>query len=298
MRLLREPLLHFALAGAALFAAHAWLQRGEEAERPPERVVRITAGDLQWLAEGWVRQWHRPPTRPELSGLLSDFLREELLSREARELGLDDGDMVVRRRLAQKMTFLIEGTSRVALEPTETQLRTYFDAHADDFVSPARLSFEHAFFNRDTRGDRADSDARAALQGLRADPPATGGADVGDRLLIPAEIEDVDAVAVSSQFGEAFARAVFELEAGVWQGPVESGYGLHLVRVGERREPRRPQFEDVRDRVRDEWARTTQETIDEQYFAALLQKYELQADAEAQELVGPLVRAAAAEAPH
>ncbi len=93
-----------------------------DAGASPQREIRFSEGDLRWATETWKRQWQKNPSREELRGLVRDLLNEELLAREAREMGLDTNDKVVRRRLAQKMTFLIKDTSRLA-EPTEDQLR-------------------------------------------------------------------------------------------------------------------------------------------------------------------------------
>ena len=177
--------------------------------------MRIGEGDVQWLKETWARQWQREPTREELRGLVTEFLKEELLTREAREMGLDGNDTVVRRRLAQKLEFLIQDTSRLS-EPT------------DD----------------DRRADAA-ADAKTVLEKLsHADAPASA-ADMGDRLLIDAEFHDADEQTVSGQFGRDFARAVFTLKQGEWQGPIESGYGLHLVHVSELKPARQREFAEV-----------------------------------------------------
>src|SRR5262245_19107109 len=107
MNLLKEPLLHFVLAGAALFGAYSWMNRA--AEKPNAGTaprIQVSAGDVQWLSENWTTQWRRPPTREELRGLVADYLNEQLLAREARVLGLDDNDVIIRRRLSQKLTFL------------------------------------------------------------------------------------------------------------------------------------------------------------------------------------------------
>ena len=109
---LKEPLLHFLVAGGVLFGAYAWLNHG--APENSAGVVRITASEVAWLKETWARQWQRAPDDRELQGLVADYLREELLAREARAMGLDEGDTIVRRRLAQKMTFLLEDTARIA----------------------------------------------------------------------------------------------------------------------------------------------------------------------------------------
>jgi hypothetical protein len=125
MRVLKEPLVHFLLAGAVLFGAYAWIIRTPERPTAYKTVqVQVSAGDVRWLTENWTTQLQRPPTRDELRGLITDYLNEQLLAREARALGLEDNDVIVRRRLAQKLTFLIDDTARRA-QPTEQELQQY-----------------------------------------------------------------------------------------------------------------------------------------------------------------------------
>ena len=157
-RLLKEPLLHFLLFGALLFGAYAWMNRGAGDVRPV-RQVRVGENDVKWLKETWARQWQREPTREELRGLVMDFLKEELLAREAREMGLDENDTIVRRRLAQKVEFLVQDTARLA-EPTEDDLRRFYAAHPERFSEEARVSFTHVYFSRDHPQEVAAARAR------------------------------------------------------------------------------------------------------------------------------------------
>ena len=176
MRVLKEPLVHFLIGGAALFGAYAWIIRPPEnpvANKPTK--IEISAGDVRWLAENWTTQWRRPPTRDDLRGLITDYLNEQLLAREARALGLEDNDVIVRRRLAQKLTFIIDDTTRRA-EPTEQELQKYYEDNAQRFRSSARISFAHIYFSPHRRAD-ARSDAAETLKQLLAEPAITGTAD-------------------------------------------------------------------------------------------------------------------------
>ena len=165
-----------------MFGAHAWLNRGASALQENEAVtVRITANEVAWLADTWVRQRQRPPTQEELRSLVTEFLKEELLAREARAMGLDENDLIVRRRLAQKLEFLVQDTSRLA-EPTDEDLRRFYEAYPDRFQSPARVSFTQIYFSRERRKDAA-ADAKAALAELRLSPPTARDSEMGDRLL-------------------------------------------------------------------------------------------------------------------
>ena len=181
-QILREPLVHFLLIGALLFGANAWMNRGATARQENDAAtVRITSNEVAWLADTWVRQRQRPPTREELGSLVTEYLKEELLAREARAMGLDQNDLIVRRRLAQKLEFLVQDTSRLD-EPTDDDLRRFYKRHPDCFQAPARVSFTHIYFSGERRED-ASADAKAALAELSHSPPTARPSDMGDRLL-------------------------------------------------------------------------------------------------------------------
>jgi PPIC-type PPIASE domain len=284
---LREPLVHFFAAGGALFLAYAWIARGEtDNAAKTARLVRITAGQVEWLKETWARQWQRPPTADELRGLVADYLKEEVLSREARALELDVDDTIVRRRLAQKMSFLVEDTARLAA-PSEEELLRFYEANKERFCNPARVSFRHVFLKRDHEGG-ADAAARAALAKLsQTDPPADFAA-IGDPFLLEHEFLDEEEQAVSNLFGRGFVGKLLALEPGPWRGPIESGYGLHLVQVIGTKYARVRPFYSVREKVLEEWQHEHQKSVNESFFAALLKQYDVVVDESVKPLIGPL----------
>lgn len=273
--LLREPLLHFLVLGAALFALYAWRTGGQTSEGP-SRQVRLGEGEVRWLRETWTLQWQREPTPEELRALVAEYLKEELLSREAREMGLDRDDTYVRRRLAQKVEFLLQDTTRLA-EPTEDELRRTFEAHPDRFGGEPAVSFTQVYFAREHRAE-----AVATLPRLVA---GANPMEQGDVLLLDAEIRAATRQAVAAQFGPKFADAVLALEAGSWQGPIESGYGLHLVRVTERRAAKPRELAEVRAQVVERWRDERQREATEKHLASLYEKYHVVAD----ESVKPLL---------
>jgi len=115
--------VHFLPAGAVVFGGYAGLNPGARTEPMPD-PIRIGAGEARWVREAFPSQGRREPTPDEMSGLLATLLDEELLAREARALGLDQHDTMVRRRQAQKLGFLVEDTARLA-EPGDAQLRRF-----------------------------------------------------------------------------------------------------------------------------------------------------------------------------
>jgi hypothetical protein len=292
--LMKEPLLHFLLAGVALFGAYAWMNRvAENPNASKAQQIHIGAGDVQWIAENWTTQWQRPPTRDELRGLIADYLNEQLLAREARALGFEDNDVIIRRRLAQKLTFLIEDTLRRA-EPSETELQQFYEANARRFRSDARISFAHIYFNPQRRAD-ARSDATDALKMLlqvRGTPPI---AELGDRLLMESELRDETEQSISGVFGPSFARAAFALKTSAWSGPIESGYGLHLVRVSGLQEGQLPALSEVRARVVEEWKREQEKSAKELYLAELRKKYNIVGDEQVRALIAPAATARMAD---
>ena len=210
MKLLREPLVHFLFAGALLFGAYAWLNPTTP-NQGGDHAVRIGEGEILWLRQTFANQWRREPTPEEMAGLIATLVEEELMAREAHALGLDQNDTIVRRRLAQKIDFMVADTASI-VDPGEAELRGYYLAHAERYRTAATISFSHIYFSRERRRD-AETDATEALR-LAAGDPAIRPTD-GDRLLLDDSYRDLDRHAVESLFGAAFAQAVFALPAGV-----------------------------------------------------------------------------------
>ncbi|MDX8441983.1 peptidylprolyl isomerase [Mesorhizobium australafricanum] len=282
MTWLREPLLHFAVVGAILFGGYSWLHDSSVATTAVQ-PVRIGEGDVRWLKQTWSSQWLRQPTAEELKGLVDDSLNEKLLAREAEEMGLDQDDTIIRRRLAQKLKFLVEDTAQLA-EPSEPELRQFYAANPARFETPGKLSFRQIYFDPEHRKDAA-ADAQVALAALNA----TGDADAaaGDRLLFGDSFDNTDELTLSGLFGPDFAREVIALEPGDWRGPVKSGYGFHLVLVTERTPTVLKPFETVRDAVLAEWRGAKQTELSRDYLVELRRKYAVEVDDSVKAMLGP-----------
>lgn len=280
MTFLREPLLHFAIVGAVLFGGYSWLneRQGESLATEP---VRIGEGDIRWLKQTWSSQWLREPTADELKGLAQDLLNEKMMAREAQEMGLEQDDTIIRRRLAQKLKFLVEDTAQL-VEPTEPELRQFYATNPSHFETPGKLSFRQVYFNPEHRKDAA-ADAASALTMLIS--KAGNSATEGDRLMFGDGFADTDEQALSGMFGGDFAREVFALEPGGWRGPVKSGYGFHLVLVTQRTATVPKPFETVRDAVLSEWRAAKEVELSRDYLAELRDKYDAKLDDSAKALL-------------
>jgi hypothetical protein len=278
-RLLREPLLHFLLAGAGLFGGWAALHP-EALARDASRRIEVTADDLRQMSLTWLAQGRAAPTPDELRSLVESWVREEMLYREALALGLDQGDTIVKRRLAQKMEFLFEDLSALR-KPTSAELARWFEEHGERFALPARATFRHLYFSPDRRGAQARDDAARALGKLAGAPLDAPLADaLGDRFMFQDYLGDRPFGEVASSFGPPFAEALFQLAPGSWQGPIESGYGWHLVFVDSIIPSRTPALEEVAAEVRFAWVEAQRDELRRRTLEAMRARYEVVLPAE------------------
>jgi|RhiMetdeSRZDD1v2_1073273.scaffolds.fasta_scaffold24216_4 hypothetical protein len=268
-KLLHEPLLHFLLLGAALFVVFGVVDKRPSDE--PGHIV-ITPGQIASLTAGFTRTWQRPPTAEELAGLIHDAIREEVYYREAMALGLERDDSIIRRRLRQKMEFIAEDVAALA-EPTDEELQAYLHAHPDTFRLEHRFSFRHVYLNPERRRASLTDDTAQLLTTLHQAGDQVDIAALGDAFLLEHEFEGVPGSEVAKLFGEPFATALGTLGPEQWQGPVPSGYGVHLVFVSARTEGRVPALEEARDAVRREWANVQQQHAQETFYQRLLKRY-------------------------
>lgn len=244
-----EPLLHFLILGSGLFLLF-YITGDKPRERPDEIV--ITAGHIDRLVEGWNRTWRRSPTQQELQGLIDNYITEEVLYREALALGLDEDDLVIRRRLRQKMEFITQDILKNS-EATEEELEAFLENNPEKFRQNARVTFTHIYLSRDQRGEAIQNDAKVLLKELNVQNREVNSAAFGDPFQLPYQYQSLTKTEIGNLFGPEFANRLFEIRPEQWTGPVESGYGVHLVLVRERVEERMPRLAEVRETVRREW---------------------------------------------
>jgi parvulin-like peptidyl-prolyl isomerase len=247
----REPLVHFLLIGAVLFGLYSFTQGGRMAA--PSQEIRLTLDELSQLTLLFQSQWRRLPTQQELQGMVETRIQQEILYREALAMGLDKDDEIVKRRMAQKMQFLAEDVA-AAREPTSAELKAWYEKNTASFAHPPRVSFRHLYFSPDRRGARARVDAAQALAKLSGQPvDAKIAGALADRFMFQEYYRDRAPEFLGKEFGPQFALAVAKLPPGAWQGPVESGFGWHLVFVDTVIPGRVPAFEEIEPDVKAAW---------------------------------------------
>src|SRR5262245_6487151 len=253
-RLLREPLVHFLLIGAALFGLYNFTPAGPTAPAS-SKEIRLSYDELAQLVLQFRSQWRREPTVQELDRLVENKIQAEILYREALAMGLDRDDEIVKRRMAQKMQFLAEDVA-AAREPTSAELKSWYEKNRASFAQPPRLSFRHLYFSPDRRGDRARDDACAgqALAKVAGQPEdAKIAGSLADPFMFQDYYRDRAPEFLGKEFGPQFALAVAKLPPGSWQGPLESGFGWHLVFVDTVIPCRAPTFEEIEADVKIAW---------------------------------------------
>ena len=268
-QLVREPLLHFLLLGGVIFAAYSLVSKHTSSE--PGKIV-VTQGQLASMWESFAQNRQREPNREEWEGLIRERVREEVYYREALALGMDKDDLIIRRRLQQKMEFISDDVAAQA-QPSDDELEAYLQAHPDLFRVEPRFTFRQVFLNPEKHGQTLAHYAEELLAKLNREGSKADISTLGDSIMLDKQFDALPASEVAKQFGEKFETALAGLPVGQWQGPVESGYGVHLVFVSEIVPGSMPALADVRDAVRREWDNARRLEANDKFYRELLKRY-------------------------
>ena len=270
LRFLREPLIHFFVLGLAVFGLHAVLDRKPVTIVDDPHLVEVSSADIEWMWTLLNKKMGREPTRQDLRDQVNQLIREQILSREAVAMGLDEGDIVVRRRLVQKVEFLFKDLSAMT-EPTEDDLRNYYTENRPKYEIPPQVTFSQAYFSIDSRGVDGAKQAAQALTKEGHDP--SKASTLGDASMLPPECAKCGTREIINRFGKDFAKAVKNLEPGSWYGPIRSTYGFHAVYIYARQEAILPKLDNIIDRVRNDWMFENQEENARRVYGEIRSRY-------------------------
>ena len=270
MQFWREPLLHFFILGLSVFGLHAVLDRKPEPKTDDPYLIEVSSADIEWMHTLFKKRMSRSPTVQDLRGQVNQLIREQILSREAVAMGLDQGDMVVRRRLTQKMEFLFKDLSSMS-EPTEDELHDYFVKNRQKYETPPRLTFTQVYFSADRRGADGAIKAAQALIEEGGDPFSL--TTRGDASILSADCKQCSGVEIRNRFGTDFAGVVESLAPGSWHGPVKSAYGFHAVYIHERQAAKLPELRDIIDPVKSDWMREKLEENTRRIYEDIRSRY-------------------------
>ena len=270
--LLREPLLHFLFIGALLFLL---FEVFDNPAGPQSSRIVITNGQIEFLKARFAKTWQMQPTINELQELINGHVREEILYREALALGLDKDDSVVRRRMTQKLELMGDDIAGITV-PTDEDLRKYMQEHPENFRIEPRVAFRQIYIDIVKRGISADDEADRLLA-LLSDAESKPDPDtLGDNLMIPGAYNLLPISEIAKIFGEPFSLELVKSKEGQWTGPIQSGYGLHLVLVTEKVEGRFPELAEIRETVEWEWSSAHKKNVRENIYKKLREKYTIE----------------------
>ncbi|MEM7457984.1 MAG: peptidylprolyl isomerase [Pseudomonadota bacterium] len=266
-RLIKEPLIHFILIAVATFLVYGWLSHDQDRA---DRTIVVTEGDLDRMAALFTAEAGTLPSQQDLRAMISDHVEQRALAREAQRLGLAQGDTVVERRLAQKMSFMITDTEAIP-DPSESELEYWFNANQALFSEPDRLSFQHVYFSQPD-----DVRLGQTIQSLAAQPDAWRSK--GDPFMLQRAYNDLPPREIARLFGGAFATAVLQHAQTLdqWSGPIESALGTHLIRIKAVREGGLPALEQIRDRVLTRWREEEGRRQARAAIKAVVSKYQVE----------------------
>jgi len=272
-KVVREPLIHFLLIGAGIYALYGLLAAGDDADN--ERTISISSGEIQTLADQWTRMWNRPPTEEELAGAIRDQVRVRILYREAVAMGLDDGDIVIERRLAQKVEMLARSLINPE-EPSDEELKAWYADNPEAFKQPDLYSVAHVFFDPDKREATTLDDARAAREKLNTlDEVPAEFPNYGDRFMLDFYYPSASEFELRRLFGSGFVEQIVDLEPDTWHGPILSGYGTHLVLITDVLLSPPPLYDEVKSQIKEQWMSEQIEELSERFIEGLTSRYEV-----------------------
>lgn len=271
-KIIREPLFHFFLIGALVYMVYGLVNKDANTQ---ENVIVITNGEIQWLEDNWEKTWNRAPSLEEREGLIKRQVRQKAMYKTAVEMGLDKDDIIIERRMVQKLEFL---TSDILTPPNplDGELEEFYNKNPKQYKTSSAITITQLYFDPDKREDKTLSDAENALVVLKKiGEPENSDNSLGDVFMLPSYFPMISDIELAKSFGNEFASQVFSLEPRSWYGPILSGYGTHLVYIHELKKAALPEFETVADDVKAEWQKKKLKELHDLYEEALIARYEI-----------------------
>ena len=274
MKIIQNPITHIILFGF-LLAVVLLIIFGIPTNKDDNRRIVISNSDIEQLWSTWKRTWQRDPTPAELRGQLQQYVREEVLYREALSRNYDRDDIVIRRSLVRKMDFLAEGQVE-GRNLNDEEIKAYYNLRSERYRIPPKISFVHIYFNMDKRGDDIEPTINEALRRLgKFNPNDIDLSIYGDMFMLPSQFAKLTPREIQSQFGEIFANELLNLEPGKWHGPVQSGYGLHVVYISSRAASRIPDWTEVKSQIYNDMMIEEKIAAKEQFYTEILRQYQI-----------------------
>jgi len=271
-KILKEPLVHFIVIGAIVFVFYSFI-KGSYVDK--DYAIQITKSEVEAMINKWMAQMKRPPAKEEIDIFIEDFVQKEILFREAKAMGLDKDDMVVKNRMLQKLDFLTNDLL-VTGSPTDAEALKYFNDNIEKYTIPGKIDFIHIFFNLDKRSFK---DAKQSALDVKNDLNNYSNIpnnyfEEGDLFILPYEFYNLSKDEISNKFGQSeLSESIFGLEEKKWHGPFLSSYGLHLVYVSSKKPSETNNFKDVKSDIEEELIKIKRRETKKRLISELKKKY-------------------------
>ena len=267
LKILKDPFSHFIIIGILLFVSYQIITPEEQ---QLDNQITISENEVGNIIVNWKKRWNSAPTTAQLNNLIEQQVREEIFYREALMLNLQQGDTVIRRRLADKMAFIVNDIV-VPTQATDKQLQDFMQKYPDKFLIAERISFKHYYFNSDLHSDK---EMQAAL--LIGKQQLINGLPLkSDDFAGKSEFNLLPEHQIARLFGRDFPQKLASLSVDEWSEPIQSGYGQHLVKISQRSEGIIAELDDIRDYVLQEWRAQQQITANIEVYQSLRSNYDI-----------------------
>jgi hypothetical protein len=285
IKILRDPLVYFLLAGLGLFLLFDVVASDDAAY--DSRVINVDRDALLTFVQYRSRAFEpsaaaaRLDAMPEdeLDRLIADYVREEALHREAQALGVDKNDYVIKRRMIQSIEFITDGFVTAALDVSDEDVSAYYEDNREAYYISPFVTFTHVFFDGERHNrDEASGLAKAKLAELNEQQvPFSDAPRHGDRFPYFVNYVERDPQFVVSHFGVPMAEQVFALDPAdtTWHGPFESEYGMHLVLLTRKVAGRYPELVEIEANIRDDTEREAIAAQKDKAIQAIVETYEI-----------------------
>jgi hypothetical protein len=264
LKLLREPLFLFFFFGFLIFFLYTRISN--LVEQKNSQII-VSAEQIELLAETFTKTWNRTPTKDELISQIDNYVMDEIFFKEAVAMGLDKTDQAVKRRMRQLMEMMLDDYASVY--PSEAELRDYLSENHDKFRLDPKISFRHIHFPMGEKQKATDLLPGIQNGSIRAEIYS------GSMVMVPDQFTKESRWQVKRVFGDLFTERIFQLEEGIWQGPVESAYGWHLVKIAQRTEGEVPDLNEIWDQVEREWSFDMRRKIKEEQYQKMRESYHI-----------------------
>ena len=282
MLILREPLAQFFLLGLLLFLVYEFKSPPAKVDSKVIKIDRdVLINHMQYRSKSFEYEKFSlmldQLSSMQTEKLLEEFIREEVLFREAKSLNLNEKDYIIRQRLVQKMEYLL----RAAEIKRPVNLEEFYALNKDRYLTPKKITFTHIFFGKKERGSWSESERSAEkfLTDFLSKPRGKGSEiNSGDRFVFHKNYVDKSSEHISSHFGKEFSDALFELGIGTWEGPIKSAYGHHIVYVSNISEGGVKDLEEIYDQVEWDAKQAAITELTETFIVDLKKKYKVVVD--------------------